>query len=48
MNSIRLFDVERNGIKQKNRILNLTTENRLYHSGMDPSIKMDSVWNVTI
>ena len=48
MNSICLLEAERNRIKQNNLIINLTTENRSYISGMDTSMKMDSVDNVTI
>ena len=48
INSICLLEAERNGIKQNNLIINLTTENRLYISGMDTSMKMDSVDNVRI
>ena len=48
MNSICLLEAERNGIKQTNLIINLTAENRLYISGMNTSMKMDSVDNVTI
>ena len=47
MNSICLLEAERNAIKQNNLIVNLTTENRLYISGMDTSVKMDSLDNVT-
>ena len=35
MNSICLLEAEKNGIKQNNLTINLTTENRLYISGMD-------------
>ena len=48
MNSICLLKAESNGIKQNNLIINLTTENRLYISGMDTTMKMDSVDNVII
>ena len=48
MNSICLLEAERNGIKQNNLIINLTTENRLYISGMDTPMKIDRVDNVTI
>ena len=48
MNRIDLLEAERNEIKQNNLIINLTTKNRLYISGMDTSMKMDSVDNVTI
>ena len=48
MNSICFLEAERDEIKQNNLIINLTTENRLYISGMDTSMKMDSVDNVTI
>ena len=48
MNSICLLEAERNGIKQNNLIINLTIENRLYISGMDTSMKMDSVDNEPI
>ena len=48
MNSICLLEAEKNGKKQNNLIINLTTENRLYISGMDTSMKTDSVDNVTI
>ena len=34
MNSICLLEAEKNGIKQNNLIINLTTENRLYISGI--------------
>ena len=43
MNSICLLEAERNGIKQNNFIINLTTENRLYISGMDTSMNMSYV-----
>ena len=43
MESICLLETERNGIKQNNLIINLITENRLYISGMDTSMKMDNV-----
>ena len=43
MNSICLLEAERNGIKQNNLIINMATENRLYISGMDTSMKIDSV-----
>ena len=48
MNSICFLETERNGIKQNNLIINLTTENRLCIIGMDTSMKMDNVDNVTI
>ena len=48
MNSICLLKAERNGIKQKNLIVNSTTENKLCISGMDTSMKMDNVDNITI
>ena len=48
MNSICLLEAERNGIKQNNLIINLTTENRLRISETDTSMKMDNVDNVTI
>ena len=48
MNSICLLEAERNGIKQNNFFINLTTENRLCISGMDTCMKMDNVDNVTI
>ena len=48
MNSICLLEAERNGIKQHNLIINLTTEKRLYISVMDTSMKMNNVDNVTI
>ena len=48
MNSICLLEAERNGIKQNSLIINLTTENRSCISGMDTSMKVDNVDNVTI
>ena len=48
MNSICLLEAERNGIKQNNLIINLTTENRLSISGMETSMKMDNVDDITI